>query len=253
MLMTLRWAICGAVVFTISTPFFHAANAQRQATPPAALPSSPTAHRPILPLPPEELLRFLPSPPREWKLTESRASSIFMGWMRSEATRQFLFQPPPAGGPDAPSSPPPPQTTRVRVYDTGYFPAFSGDFEYFAPGRYGPRGESFFLGSLPAHRYPLGGSQDGDGDAGERLRVSVRRRFIVEIDTRNQPPKAGLTWLQTVDLTRLQQVPDTGADRLPRPVVQVQIDELNPGNNRSLQSYWMDDDRGEKAGAAGPP
>ncbi len=188
-------------------------------------------HKPILPLAPAELLRFLPAPPPNWKTTDSKASNFFMEWIRCEASREFVMVVPEMT-PGA--SPAPTRTTRVRIFDTGYYPAFSGDFEEFTAGKYGA-GESLLVGSFQAHRIPLGAD-------GERLRVSVRRRFIVEIDTHNQPSGTGATWLKSVDMDRLQQVSDAGPDKLPHAIVCTRLDELDPKNNSTYTASWMSDE-----------
>src|SRR2546430_16630504 len=88
------------------------------------------SHAPIVPSKPAELIKYLPEPPAGWKMTESTAKNFFLGWICSQATREFQHP-----SPLQPGTPPgPPFVTRVRLMDTGYFASFNGDFENFRIG-----------------------------------------------------------------------------------------------------------------------
>jgi hypothetical protein len=181
-------------------------------------------HRPILPIAPAELLKLLPATPNEWKMTDSSAKSYFMSWLCGQATREF--QHPPV----ASAEPGPPLITRVRIMDTGYYPSFNGDFENFKVGKYS-NAESLLISGMPARKITISPTR-------ERLRVSVRGRFIVEVETENQPTNSGQQWLQLVDFRRVSAIPDSGATQLPKPIVVENVDELRPANNSSAQIHW---------------
>ena len=188
--------------------------------------SSTTARKPIMPLSPAELLPFLPSAPVGWQLKESKAKNYFLGWVCAQASREF--DQPVKSRPG--SAPLPPMITRVRVMDTGYYPSFNGDFENFRVGKY-PGAESLVIGGMPARRITLSATK-------ERLRVSVRGRFIVEVETENQPANTGQMWMKLFDFRRVGSIPDSGSTQLPKPITIQSLDELNPKNNSTSQLYW---------------
>src|SRR5437867_10907220 len=99
-------------------------------------------HKPMVPLPPGDLLQYLPSTPDGWQLKKSGAKNFFIGWICSQATREFERPAPASTVPGA--TPSPPQFTRVRVMDTGYYPSFNGDFENFRVGKY-PGAETLMI------------------------------------------------------------------------------------------------------------
>lgn len=186
------------------------------------------ARKPIVPLPPAELLKLLPSAPPEWTMTQSTAKNFFVSWLCAQATREFQR---PAPQPPEPGAPiPPPLITRLRLIDTGYYPSFNGDFENFKVGRYS-NAESLLIFGQPSRRIIL-------SDTRERLRVSLRGRFIVEVETDNQRPDSGKPWLQYFDLRRIANLPDAGSAELPKPIQIQTIDEMRPGNNSSSQLHW---------------
>jgi hypothetical protein len=176
------------------------------------------------------LLKLLPAGPPEWRTTESSAKSFFVSWLCAQATKEFQ-QPAPVqqGAPAAP-----PLITRLRLMDTGYYPSFNGDFENFRVGKYA-NAESLLSFGLPSRRITINNNR-------ERLRVSIRGRFIVEVETDNQKPDAGKAWLQSIDFRRIASLPDNGSTDLPKPLVIQTVDELRPANNSTSQLHW-----------AGPP
>ncbi len=217
--------------------FVIAIVALRLATPPAAAQTVPPGagertQAPIVPLKPDEVLALLPAAPAGWRVPISKAQTSFMEWMMTQANREYVYAPP-ATSPADEKSPVPPQSTRVRITDTGYFTSFSGAFDDFKVGSYGNE-ESLLIESLPTRKTKL-------SDGGERLVVFVKRRFLVQIETRNQPANAALAWLKRIDLRRLAAVPDSGSRQLPRPIIVSRIDELEPKNNSSSQLYYAND------------
>jgi len=187
---------------------------------------SVTAHKPITPLPPAELFAFLPPSPTGWQLKESKAKNFFIGWLCAQASREF-DQPlkPQSGNARGLTA-----ITRIRVMDTGYYPSFNGDFENFRVGKY-PGAESLVIAGMPARRMTLSATK-------ERLRVSVRGRFIVEVETENQPPNTSQAWLKLFDFRRVSSIPDSGSTQLPKPLTIQSVDELTPKNNTTSQLYW---------------
>jgi hypothetical protein len=184
------------------------------------------SHAPILPSKPIELLKYLPSAPTGWKMTQSTANNFFLAWICSQATREF--QRPAPAQPGVPAG----QMfiTRVRLMDTGYFPNFNGDFENFRVGKYS-NAESLMIGGMPARKIKISASR-------ERLRISVRGRFIVEIETDNQPPNSTQSWIPVFDFRQISSIPDTAPSQLPKPIVVEKLDELHPANNSSSQLMW---------------
>lgn len=180
-----------------------------------------------MPLPPVELIKFLPIAPAGWEMKESKANSFYNEWLASLATRRFSQLPPVISGTNA--TPAPEQITTVRITDTGYHPVLFADFEQFKPGKYGNT-ESLNFGSFPGRRITFSG--------GERLRILVKNRFVIEFETRNQPPNATIAWARQFDFSRLNAVPESGIEKLPNPVTAVSIDELNPKLNSSYQVSW---------------
>jgi hypothetical protein len=183
------------------------------------------ARKPIVPLQPTELIKFLPSTPGGWELKESKAKSFYNEWLVSQASREFVQQQRPSPG----AQPLPPQITHVRLTDTGYNPALFGDFDQFKPGKYGNT-ESLSFGPFPARRLTFSG--------GERLRILIKARFIVEVETHNQAPNATMSWARIFDFSRVNSLPDSGVETLSNPVTVVSIDELNPKANSSYQVSW---------------
>ena len=185
-------------------------------------------HKPIVPIPPGYLLSFLPAAPAQWTMAESSAKNFFIGWVCAQATREFQ-QPAPAKAQPG-TTPSPPYITRVRLMDTGYFPSFNGDFENFRVGRYS-NAESLLTFGMPSRRITISPTR-------ERLRISVRGRFIVEIETDNQSPGSGKTWLPLIDFRKIAAIQDTGSGELPKPIPIQSVDELHPANNSSSQLHW---------------
>ena len=182
------------------------------------------AHKPIIPLQPADLIKFLPAAPRGWEMKESKAKSFYNEWLVSQANREFVQQ-----SQSNPTGNPPQSMTRLRITDTGFNPALFGDFDQFKPGKYGNT-ESFSLSGFPARRMTFSG--------GERLRILLKARFVVEVETHNQPPNSSMLWIKQFDLSRVNALPDSGIEKLANPVTVVSIDELNPKANGSYQVSW---------------
>jgi hypothetical protein len=186
-------------------------------------------HKPIIPVAPAELIKLLPAVPAGWELKQSRAKSFYNEWLVSQANREFSHPPLPPQSLSPGATPGPPQITRIRLTDTGYTPALFADFEAFKPGKYGNT-ESLYIDSLPARRMTL--------SDGERVRVLVKARFVLEVEVHGQLPNASIAWIKQLNFARLNSVPDSGVEKLPNPVTAVTIDELNPKLNGSYQVSW---------------
>ena len=190
--------------------------------------AAPAAHKPIVPMNPDELIKLLPTAPTGWTMAQSVANNYFIGWLCCQATREFQHPAPIDRSPGA--KPPPPLITRVRIMDTGYFPTFNGDFENFRVGKY-QGAETLVINGMPARKLFIGPNH-------EKLRISVRGRFIVEFETDNQPPNSAQSWLQIVDFKRINGLPDSSLTNLPKPIHITKIDEMNPKNNSTSDLYW---------------
>ncbi len=210
-------------------------------------PPPPAAHKPILPLPPSEMLKLMPAAPQGWELKQSHASNNFVDWLTTEAFREFAR--PPVSGPSGIQSTqdtasPAPMITRIRIMDTGYWPSLTGDFDAFKVSKM-PGGETLLFGGLQAMLTPLGKN-------GQRLRISVKRRFVVQVDALNQPANSVTNWAKLVDFVKLAQIPDSGAEQLPKPIVITTVDELDPRKNSTSKMQWMSDAEIEAASRQTP-
>lgn len=184
------------------------------------------AHKPIVPLEPSDLIKLLPGTPQGWELKESKGKSFYNEWLVSQVSRQFTQLPQPNSGG---AKPPQPAMTRIQLTDTGYSPALFGDFDQFKPGKYGTT-ENLSFDSFPARRVITAD--------GERLRILVKARFVIEVETHNQAPNAAISWAKVCDFNRLTSLPETGIEKLANPVTVRSIDELNPKLNSSYQVSW---------------
>jgi hypothetical protein len=184
-------------------------------------------HKTVLPAAPADLLKLLPATPSGWQLRQSRAKSFYNESLVSQANRE-LVGPPSQPGPGN-ATPAPPPLTRVSLTDTAYVPALYSDFEGFKPGTYGNT-ESLNVDGLPARRIKF-----GDGD---RLRILVKSRFVIEVQTHNQAPNASIAWARLFDIRKINDIPDSVVTSLPNPVTVVSLDEVNPKANSSYQVNW---------------
>jgi hypothetical protein len=183
----------------------------------------------VLPVPPPELLKLLPVAPRDWQIKESKAKSFYNESLVSQANRQIIGPLPPASVNAPAGTQASPPMTRLRLTDTAFVPALYADFEGFKPGKYGNT-ESLYVDTLPARNITL---KDGD-----RLRILVKGRFVIEVETHNQAPNAAIAWARQFDVTKISAIPDSVVAKLPNPVTVVSIDELNPKANSSYQVNW---------------
>lgn len=182
-----------------------------------------TPHKPIIPLEPDQLLKFLPAAPAGWQLKKSTAKTFFVEWVCAQASREFERIP----TPNAPAAPA--QCTTVTLVDTGYFPAFNGPFDGFKPGKYGAF-ESLMIGNMRARRSKMAADR-------ESLQASVRGRFIVTVEVKNQPQASEQAWLNTFNFPAINAIPDTGAESLPQPIKLKNVDELVPTRNSTSTVY----------------
>lgn len=182
-----------------------------------------TPPKPALPTSPVELLKYLPNAPEGWQLKESKANSFYSEWLVSQATRVFEMR---ASKASSATPEPAASVTRIRLTDTGYYPVLFADFDKFAPGKYG-KIESLYMATFPARRVTL--------PDGERLRILINKRFVVEIENLHQPPNSGTEWLQYFDLAALGAAPATAVDILPNPLSVENVDEMNPKANSSYE------------------
>lgn len=185
------------------------------------------ARKPIVPLRPPELIKYLPAAPPDWTMSESAAKNFFVGWICAQATREFQH---PAAAVRNAGEKALSYVTRIRLMDTGYFPSFNGDFDNFRVGKYS-NAESVMISGMPARRITV-------SPARERLRISVRGRFIVEVETDNQPANAAQTWLRLIDFATIARIPDSAVSQLPKPITIETVDELHPANNNTSQLHW---------------
>ena len=189
--------------------------------PPAVSPL-PTAHKPVLPVLPAELLALLPKAPDKWQLKQSQANNFVMDWASTRAIREFTYTPPPTTT-ASPGEAVQPLDLRISLTDTGYYQGLIGDFDG-SPAPKSSAVEILTLNGFPAR-------QVAQGKMGERLRVLVNGRYVVQIEVQNQPANSSQQWLKLVDLTKVAALPTNGEETLPRPYTIIRIDEMNPKNN----------------------
>jgi len=184
----------------------------------------------ILPAQPAEILKLLPKTPEGWKLLQSRAENLYSDWIFTEAFREFESLP--QTDPAKPNEPPPPPgRTRLRVTDTGYWPAANTMFSNFTPGTQSPEGISKkMFGKYPMLSVKLPGGS-------ERGIVWVKNRFVVVVELENQKPTAMDDWLKAIDLAGLDNVPDGKERKLPSPMRLTVFDEMRPANNRTYTMF----------------
>ena len=206
---------------------------------PPAVPPTPSAHRPVVPLPPIDLLTLLPKTPDKWQIKQSQASNSIMIWVSAQAIREFNYTPPHAASVNPGDPPPPPLVLRVTIIDTGYYQGLIGDFEKAPPTKPGAM-QYLTLGGFPARQSPMGTSA-------ERLRVLVNSRYVVQIDVQNQPINSSQQWLRIIDLAKVAALPAEGSENLPRPYTITRIDEINPQNNSTSQVVWGTKEELERA------
>ncbi len=212
------------VLAALTTAGSVASHAQSPSPAPvSATPSiAPAAHKLVLPLLPADLLGLLPKTPDKWQLNQSQASNFVMDWASTRAIREFTYTPPPTDT-ASPGVAPLPLDLRISITDTGYYQGLIGDFDG-SPAPKGSAVESLVLNDFPAR-------QVAQGKTGERLRVLVNGRYIVQIEVQNQPANSTQQWLKLVNLTKIAALPTDGEETLPRPYTVIRIDEMNPRNN----------------------
>src|SRR5439155_5122769 len=110
-------------------------------------------HKPIAPLSPNELLKFLPGTPQQWVLVSSTANNTFSDWLTSRATRTFRLA---VAGSSAPNTPA--QITKATISDTGYYRELLSQFANFRPGK-GIGVEQLVVNSMPAIKVSRGATE----------------------------------------------------------------------------------------------
>ena len=205
----------------------------RAQTPPALSAPTPalvaTEHRPVVPLPPADLLALLPKTVDEWQLKQSHANNFIMDWVFSQAQREFSYTPPPSTTAQPGDPPPPPMTLRFTITDTGYYANLMADLGPAATNKGGA--ETLTLNGFPARRMSV-------GQTGARLRLLVKNRYVVQIDVQNQPTDSVQRWLGLLDPAKLAALPIEGEETLQRPFPITRIDELEPRNSSVSMATW---------------
>jgi len=200
--------------------------------------ASLVAQEPVLPLPPAEVIKFLPPAPPGWETVRSTADNFLSDWVATNAVREYKFTPPPKSAADPTAPLPPPQFIRIRITDSGYWPQFRRLFEGFTPGKSGDA-ERLLIDSHPAIKVTSTRKVEGkDDEELARILLLVNNRFIVQLETTNAQPKDLEDWLKKIDFAKLARVPSEGVTEIPVPVMIVKIDELNPKKTRSYPLFW---------------
>jgi hypothetical protein len=174
----------------------------------------------VLPLPPKEVLALLPPTPAGWKVVSSAATNQVTSWLVTIAQRQLELSPTDktTGG-----QPAPPMRTTLMLIDTGYDPSPAGAFANFKAGRQA-NVERVVLNRSPAIRTQ-------SSPTSESLQMLINRRFVLRIETQNQPKDATLGWAQRIPLDRYNPPRAETMTTLPPQVIVASVDELNPANN----------------------
>lgn len=169
------------------------------------------------PLPPHALITKLPDPPESWKTIRSTAETRFGDWLETYTVRVFekTSEPPDQG---------PPRRTTISILDTAAFPGSTAMFDDFQPGE-DENYKKQVIKNHPAFLIPLG------EDEHETI-LLVGGRFLVTIFVENQPERMQKKWLEIMDLSELEEVPEGESINLPETIQMVEIDQLNPKRNR---------------------
>lgn len=190
-------------------------------------PSSELTRELVLALPPAELLRAFPAVDPEWQMTSSTANNFFSDWVMAVAERKYKREAPPESGASGTGARKPPMLLRIRVSDTGRWPGFTTAFSQTAAAG----ADALQIDGMPAiKRSP--------GETKESIRLLINRRFIVQIDTENQPAGAAEAWAKRLDFSRLRAVPDSKERNVPNPVIISRIDEFRPEKNSTYPLHW---------------
>jgi hypothetical protein len=166
---------------------------------------------PVLPVEPESLIRALPSPFDDWKVTKSTAEHKYMKWIQTKATRAFMRKNDGA-------------TAQVTITDTGRYPSMTAPFRNFEPGTAEGMEKKMIRGNPALIRHIPG--------RGRQMRMLVDGRFIVELILPKDAIDDGKEWLRSLNLEALKMVKSKRVYQLPKRFTMVKIDQLNPSANR---------------------
>ncbi len=186
----------------------------------SAIVDSPAQHEAVRgrrPLAPHVLITVLPDPPEGWKTVRSTAETRFGDWLETYAVRVFENIP-------EQSSEEPPQRTTISFLDTAAFPGTTAMFDDFRPGEE-ENYEKRMIRNYPTFLIQLGEDQ-------HETILLVEGRFLVTIFIENQPKRTRRKWLDTLDMSALESIPEGELIQLPEILQMVEIDQLNPKRNR---------------------
>jgi hypothetical protein len=177
----------------------------------------------FIPLPPGELIKFLPVAPDPWKTTLSRASNQLSSWLLTIAQKSIEYTPPPAQK----GQPPVTMKMSMTLMDGGGQP-LSGQFENFKPGVSGNQ-ENVMINGCPT-------VINRESDVRERAVMSISNRFTFTLVAENQPVGTAKKWAAALDVGRLTLAgkASAAAATLPSEIQIDLVDELNPKNNRHV-------------------
>jgi hypothetical protein len=193
---------------------------------------------PIMPVEPKGLLPALPRAPANWKLTKSESANQYSEWQFTVAVRSYLevIAPEELAALKPGEKPRAPGKTTIQVTDTGFWPAKNALFKDFAPGKAGNL-EKEILDGHPLIRV-VQAAPEGTS-AGTSLTILwVKQRFLVAIQSSDQPDDADKVWAKRVAFDVLERISPHGAKELPNPLTMINVDELAPANNRSGRYVW---------------
>ncbi|MDR1190699.1 MAG: hypothetical protein LBK60_03410 [Verrucomicrobiales bacterium] len=203
----------------------------------------------IMPVPPAQLLALMPATPPDWTLKQSHAANGYQGWPECNAFRLMegpVYPADPAEQKPSPAkrsedqgqapatplaqNPDPfpanrPATLRVRLTDTGQHAPKLARFANFTTGA-----GRLMIHSMPAIQRLLPDHQ--------RTTICINRRFILSIEGRNMPGKVYQDFIKQLDLSAIAGIPNDGPATFTRPLIIVQVDELNPANSGTYKLYW---------------
>lgn len=160
-------------------------------------------------------------------MLKSWAKQDLSDWMVTIAGRDFELPLPP---PDLEGSPGPSALIRVRITDTGFWPASLARFHDFKPGNEGVEERVIWQG-IPMIRLTL------EDKNRQRAILCVADRFLVLVDTTYLKKKEVEDFLKSIPLADLARISTAGNKTLPQPVVLSEIDEINPKKNRSFRLF----------------
>jgi len=183
---------------------------------------------------PGVLLKLMPGPLDQWKLTTSRGYCALSAGpsMKTYAVREYLGPPPKQKEGDP--TPLPPPITRITVTACGAGRALDAGFENFKVGTASSEEQAAGIERCMVNGFPA--IKRKTGDKAFQIRVYVSPLLFAVIDVQNQDERTLDSWAKLINFENIAQaIASLPAKPIPLAGnVQTQtVDELNPQNNQT--------------------